>query len=56
MCSSDLLIEPGDVNDCNLIDDVGEPSDDSLVAIDSTSGLLSHIQLAAPSSGMIWHH
>ena len=50
------LIEPGNVNNCNLVNDVGEPSDDSLVAINSTSGLLSHIQLAAPSSGTIWHH
>ena len=50
------LIEPGNANDCNLIDDVGEPSDNSLVAINSTSGFLSHIQLAAPSSGMIRHH
>ena len=50
------LIEPGNVNDCNLVDDLGEPSDDSLVAINSTSGLLSHIQLATPSSGTIRHH
>jgi hypothetical protein len=44
---------PGDANDCNLID---EPNDDSLVAIDSTSGLLSNIQLVAPSSGTIQRH
>ena len=50
------LIGPGDANDCNLVDDFGESNDDSLVPIDSTSGLLSHIQLAAPSSGTIQRH
>ena len=48
-------IGPGDANNCNLVNDIGEPNDNSLVAINSTSGLLSHIQLAAPSSGTIHH-
>jgi hypothetical protein len=46
-----LLIGPGEANDCNLID---EPNDNSLVVIDSTSGLLS--QLTTLSSGMTQRH
>lgn len=45
------LIGPGEANDCNLINDFDEPNDNSLAIIDSTSGLLSHIQLATLSSG-----
>ena len=50
------LIGPGDPNDCNLVDDLDEPDNDPLVAIDSTSGLLSHIQPATFSSGMTQRH
>ena len=52
------LIGPGELDDCNLIDDLDEPNDSTLAVIDSTSGLLSDIQLATGtlSSGTTQRH
>ena len=50
------LIGPGEANDGILADDLDEPNDNSLIVIDSTSGLLGHIQLAAFSSGTTQRH
>jgi hypothetical protein len=48
-------IESGD-EDCDLHDDLDEPNDDSRIIINSTSGLLSHIQPATLSSGTSQRH
>lgn len=49
------LIGPDEDDEYDLVDDFDEPNDNSL-AIDSTSGLLSHIQLSTVSSETTQRH